>query len=261
MTEQYIKRSPKGKENPYRMIDRRIMEDDRLSFESRGALAYILVKPDNWQVSITNLMNAGNIGKEKAYRIVKEWIDCGYCERVEHREKGKVTGYTYYIHEEPLPVLPLPAEPLPALPLPALPLPALPLPVNQYYNNKEVCSKEEVEVKKNSSRAKATASQPHPETQAILTAYVEARGKNGINYQKEGTFAKKIAKDGYNPTQAKGCYLWLKSQDWWEDKTVTLATIFKSMPEYVKWAERQGIDTTTSSSGEATVIDVDWSAP
>ena len=251
MTEQYIKRSPKGKENPYRMIDRRVMEDDRLSFESRGALAYILVKPDNWQVSITNLMNAGNIGKEKAYRIVKEWMDCGYCERVEHRAKGKVTGYTYYIHEQPLPGKPEAAQPEAAQPEAAKP----------HTNNKEECSKEEVEVKKNSSRALKSTAQPHPETQAILTAYVEARGKNGINYQKEGTFAKKIAKDGYNPTQAKGCYLWLKAQPFWEDKPVTLDIIFKHMPEYVTWAERQGIDTTTSSSGEATVIDVDWSAP
>ena len=107
-------------------------------------------------------------------------------------------------------------------------------------------------------RALKSTAQPHPETQAILTAYVEARGKNGINYQKEGTFAKKIAKDGYNPTQVKGCYLWLKADTFWEDKPVTLDIIFKHMPEYMTWAERQGIDTTTGSSGEATVIDVDW---
>lgn len=108
---------------------------------------------------------------------------------------------------------------------------------------------------RSSSRAKANASQPHPETQAIIAAYIEVRGKNGINYQKEGSFAKKIAKDGYTPVQVKGCYLWLKSDPWWEDKPVTLDQLFKHMPEYVVWAEKQGL---TTSSGELSVIDVDW---
>jgi len=113
------------------------------------------------------------------------------------------------------------------------------------------------EKKESSSRAKANASQPHPETQAIIAAYIEVRGKNGINYQREGSFAKKIAKDGYTPVQVKGCYLWLKAQPFWEDKPVTLDQLFKHMPEYVVWAEKQGL---TTSSSELSIIDIDWSA-
>lgn len=128
--------------------------------------------------------------------------------------------------------------------------PSRPLLVNQVDTQKKGKEKKE-----SSSRAQKPTAQPHPETQAIIAAYIEVRGKNGINYQKEGSFAKKIAKDGYTPVQVKGCYLWLKSDPWWEDKPVTLDQLFKHMPEYVVWAEKQGL---TTSSSELSVIDVDW---
>jgi len=109
------------------MISRLAMEDSRLSFEARGALAYILVKPDDWEVNVTDLREAGGIGRDKAYAIIKEWIAAGYCERVEHRAGGRVSGYTYLIYESPLT----------DLPLPDLPYTAEPLPVNTDHTNKE----------------------------------------------------------------------------------------------------------------------------
>ena len=102
-------------------------------------------------------------------------------------------------------------------------------------------------------------------TKAILDAYVEVRGKNGINYAIEGSFAKKIDKDGYNPTQVKGCYLWLKKEPFWEDKAVLLSSVFKNLPEYCSWLEKN-LQNHSASSGvvatkkEVRVLNVDWSS-
>lgn len=95
-------------------------------------------------------------------------------------------------------------------------------------------------------------------TAAILSAYVDVRGKNGINYAIEGTFAKKIDKDGYNSTQVKGCYLWMKSKPFWEDQPVTLSVIFRNMPEYVAWLEKNLPEASNGNKREVEVLDVNW---
>lgn len=69
-------------------------------------------------------------------------------------------------------------------------------------------------------------------TKAILAAYVEVRGGNGINYGKEGAAAKKLASEKRTPEQVKNCYLWLKAKPFWADKPLSLNTIFENLPEY-----------------------------
>lgn len=76
----------------FTIIDRRALEDWRLSFEARGVLAYLMSKPNNWEVSMANLRNEGNIGKAKAYRIVKELLDLGYMEKMQPRHKSGMFG-------------------------------------------------------------------------------------------------------------------------------------------------------------------------
>lgn len=75
-------------------------------------------------------------------------------------------------------------------------------------------------------------------TKAILDAYVEARGKNGINYGKEGKAAKRIAQEGGTPERVKGCYTWLKQEKFWQHKVVGLATVHENLPEYEKYLEK-----------------------
>lgn len=151
MAKRTIERATKDADNPYRMISRAAMEDERLSFESRGVLAYILVKPDNWRVHVADLRKAGNVGRDKIYRILNELIAFGYVVRDVERNKDGTLGDTVYrVNEkptfvpEPSPEKPEMAEPLPEKPLPVEPLPVEPLPVNTDSNNKEETNKEEL---------------------------------------------------------------------------------------------------------------------
>lgn len=93
------------------------------------------------------------------------------------------------------------------------------------------------------ARKAGAKSEPHPLTKPILDAYVEVRGKNGINYGKESAWAKKIAEQDGTPEQVKGCYQWIKSDPWWEFKTVGLEKIYERLPEYIAWQGKNQADT------------------
>lgn len=151
MAKRTIERATKDADNPYRMISRAAMEDERLSFESRGVLAYILVKPDNWRVHVADLRKAGNVGRDKVYRILNELIAFGYVVReTERKDDGTIGDTIYRVNEkptvmiEPSPEKPDTAEPLPEKPDTAEPDTAEPLPVNTDSNNKEETNKEEL---------------------------------------------------------------------------------------------------------------------
>lgn len=182
-----IYRSERGQ--PYKAISRTAMEDSRLSFEARGCLAYLLVKPDDWVVRVADLRRAGNIGRDKTYSILTELMDAGYLERTEHRTvSGKIAGYSYAIHEQPYTPSPLPAQPLPAQPLPA----------NTDITNKEVVSNKEVVTKEEADDGEPSS------TQRVLFATIsEVCGYNAKTMSKRysaqvGIAASALHKAGYD---------------------------------------------------------------
>lgn len=55
--------------------------DERLSWEARGVMGYLLSKPDDWRVRFYDLINNGPAGEHKMRRILKELEELGYLER------------------------------------------------------------------------------------------------------------------------------------------------------------------------------------
>jgi hypothetical protein len=160
MAKRTIERSIKDADNPYRMISRSAMEDDRLTFEARGVLAYILVKPDNWHVQVADLRRAGNLGRDKTYRILNELIAFGYVIReIERQADGTIGDTVCRVNEKPTKLTkPSPEKPETGLPLPekpdtAEPDTAEPLPVNTDHNNKEDQLRKKLNNKESSSTA------------------------------------------------------------------------------------------------------------
>lgn len=102
-----IIRSPHAKERPYFCMSRKTAQDNRLSLEARGILSYLLSKPDNWEIMKSDLMTAGNCGRDKINSIIKELIKFGYLV-VEYPhvtedgpKKGQFLPAFYRLHEEP----------------------------------------------------------------------------------------------------------------------------------------------------------------
>jgi hypothetical protein len=101
-----IIRAPRPESNFY-ILDKRISEDKRLSFAARGALIYLLGKPDKWKLSIQAMVNETvnsrkQSGREAVYAILKELADIGYIRRVQNRDaSGRVLALEYHVSEIP----------------------------------------------------------------------------------------------------------------------------------------------------------------
>lgn len=106
-----IIRSPHDRENPYVMIRRAVPQDERLSWEARGIIAYLLSKPENWIIQANDLRQ--NCGRDKVYSILKELTENGYLERVQYidEKSGQFDSFEYHLHETPLTPLPDTANP------------------------------------------------------------------------------------------------------------------------------------------------------
>lgn len=101
-----IIRVNKNKENPYVQIDKRIFEDDRLSWKAKGLLGYFLSRPDDWEVSVYDLINRSKDGRDSVYAGMKELREVGYMDRIPDRnEKGRIVKHYYIVFESPKPQL------------------------------------------------------------------------------------------------------------------------------------------------------------
>jgi hypothetical protein len=90
-------------ECPYVQLDKRIVEDDRLSWKAKGLLAYLLSRPDQWEVRIQDLVKRST-DKEYAVRsALKELTELGYAEMVRRRRSdGTFEPVEYIVRELPL---------------------------------------------------------------------------------------------------------------------------------------------------------------
>lgn len=102
-----IIRAPRPDSSFY-MLDKRISEDDKLSWAARGLLVYLLGKPDHWNVSVEHLRKQTEgariqTGRDGIYALLKELIDTRYVKRGEQRrnEQGLMDSTDYIVSELP----------------------------------------------------------------------------------------------------------------------------------------------------------------
>jgi hypothetical protein len=133
-----IIRSTRPESNFY-LLDKRISEDKKLSWASRGLLIFLLGKPDNWRVSAEFLAqqtteSSKKTGKQGVYSLLDELIVAGYVIRSDkqaHDEKtGFLLGYDYVVYDSPCHPKPYKAEPYKAEPYKAEPYKAEPYKAN-----------------------------------------------------------------------------------------------------------------------------------
>lgn len=98
------------KRKAFTVISRPLLEDRRLKWATRGILGYLLSKPDDWELQITDLKNNGDLGRDALYSRLSEAIQYGYISRLYYRnEKGRVLKVEYIVREDPL--YPYPEKP------------------------------------------------------------------------------------------------------------------------------------------------------
>lgn len=117
-----IIRTARDKSHPYQMIHTGFANDKRLSVETRGAMVYLLTKPDHWKIIPEALRKELGVGRDKMYRMLDEMTSAGYLHRERTRDdKGRIAWGDYVLYENPADAPPLPENPDMDNPYPAQP--------------------------------------------------------------------------------------------------------------------------------------------
>lgn len=91
------------RENPYVMIDKYGLNDERLSWKAKGLLAYLLSKPDDWQVYESDLIKRAADGRDAVRTGLRELEKYGYLSRRQVRgESGSFGHMEYTVYERPI---------------------------------------------------------------------------------------------------------------------------------------------------------------
>ncbi|PPA80987.1 hypothetical protein C4A75_23970 [Brevibacillus laterosporus] len=102
------------RESPFVQIDKIPINDERLSWKAKGLLVYLISKPDDWTIIISDLVNKAKDGRDSVYAGLKELEQTGYLSRVRERDSnGKFLPMEYRIYETPqiTEIEPLPENP------------------------------------------------------------------------------------------------------------------------------------------------------
>lgn len=91
------------RENPFVQVDKRILENESLSWRAKGLLAYLLSRPPDWTVRTSDLIQRSIDGRDAVYSILKELIQAGYICREDGKRSacGRFNSVNYLVFEEP----------------------------------------------------------------------------------------------------------------------------------------------------------------
>ena len=88
------------RESPFTQIDRKLINDRRLSLDTRFMLIWLLDKPPGWKTTIGSLVSQLPAGRSVVRRMIKESEELGYIQRIERRESGRFV-YDYDVFDHP----------------------------------------------------------------------------------------------------------------------------------------------------------------
>lgn len=153
-------RTSKNANNPYVMLDKRFLEDDRLSWRAKGILSYLLSKPDDWQTREVDLVKRSREGREAVRSAMRELEACGYMRREQKRSGGGSFAENVYA------IFELPEEPLPEKPSTVNPSTGKPSTVNPPHSNNDSTKNDLTKERESKPSADAdtleVVSKPHP---------------------------------------------------------------------------------------------------
>lgn len=79
------------------------INDERLSIGALAILVYIMSKPENWNVMISDLKRRFSIGRNKTYNIISELCSYGYMKRIrETLQDGTVAKWVIVASDKPI---------------------------------------------------------------------------------------------------------------------------------------------------------------
>jgi len=97
-----IFRTVHDRDNPYVIIDRRPIDNPKLSFKAKGILTYLLSRPDGWEVNLVDLANRSTEGLSAIKSGVKELKKAGHLKHAGTRSvDGQFGTVVWEVYEAP----------------------------------------------------------------------------------------------------------------------------------------------------------------
>ena len=96
----------------FSVLPNHLLNDDRLSADQLGLLVYLLSKPTDWQVQVTELRKRFDVGRDKIRTILACLEQYGYISKEQVRQEGKFALNRYVVSDSPLTEKPLTEKPL-----------------------------------------------------------------------------------------------------------------------------------------------------
>jgi len=97
-----IIRVQKDREHPWVTVSKSLTQNKELSWEARGMMVYLLGKPDDWQVRMTDLQRQSPAGREQTQRIFKELEEHGFVRRIQRHLKDGTFEWETTVYETPV---------------------------------------------------------------------------------------------------------------------------------------------------------------
>lgn len=86
----------------FTIIDKGFLDNTDLSFKAKGLLAWLLSRPDDWQVYLSHLVTVSTDGREAVRSGIAELEAAGYVSKKPSKDKdGTFDGWDYTIREVP----------------------------------------------------------------------------------------------------------------------------------------------------------------
>ena len=77
------------------------LNDASLTWEARGMHAYLVSKPDGWQISMVDLIKQSPAGRDKTRRILRELTGAGYVKRTRRQQEDGTFAWDSVVYEQP----------------------------------------------------------------------------------------------------------------------------------------------------------------
>lgn len=91
------------KRNKYTQVPNKIFDDIQLSWKAKGILAYLIGRPSNWLLRISDISRHSSGDKEASVRSgLQELRNAGYVRLKALRSKGKISTWTWHISDRPI---------------------------------------------------------------------------------------------------------------------------------------------------------------
>ena len=100
-----IIRTVKDRAHPYAVINSTTLNDHALSWKAKDLVGCFLSKPDDWHISVTDLVTRGGDGPKAVHSGLRELVAAAYVHRSALRDAaGRIRRWEYVVYETPQPL-------------------------------------------------------------------------------------------------------------------------------------------------------------